>query len=87
MNELEAFNKIKDEIYWEDSPTTIFSKECVIVEKALKALEILKRTALHLVSLEEETIDNTPTYAFYDAELFSSVDLTKEEYDLLKEVL
>ena len=87
MNALEEFDKIKNECYWDDMPIVIFPKECVIVEKALKALEILKRTALHLVSLEEETIDNTPTYAFYDAELFSSVDLTKEEYDLLKEVL
>lgn len=56
--------------------------------KELKALEIIKRTALKLVSLEDDTtICRKGRYAFYDNELYKSEDLTKEEYDLLKEVL
>ena len=56
--------------------------------KELKALEIIKRTAMKLVSLEDDTtICKKGRYAFYDSELYQSVDLTKEEYDLLKEVL
>lgn len=64
--------------------------ECVwsSIEKELKAFEIIKRTALKLVSLEDDTtICKKGRYAFYDAELYGSKDLTKDEFDLLKEVM
>ena len=58
------------------------------IDKKLKALEIIKRTAMKLVSLEDDTtICVKGRYAFYDNELYKSEELTQEEYDLLKEVL
>ena len=59
------------------------------IEKDLQALEIIKRTAMKLVSLEdsESGICVNGRYAIYDNELYQSIDITKEEYDLLKEVL
>ena len=64
------------------------TSERAIIEKELKALEIIKRTALKLVSLEDETtICPKGGYAFYDGELYQYEELTKDEFDLLKEVL
>ena len=64
------------------------AEDYALVEKELKALEIIKRTAIKLVSLEDDTtICKKGRYAFYDNELYQSIDLTQEEYDLLKDVL
>lgn len=104
MNGLEALERIKSNSTTEVATLAgyvgepvhyAYKKEFAIIKKELKdgekykkVLEILKRTALRLVSLEDETtICKKGRYAFYDGELYGSVDLTKEEYDLLKEVL
>lgn len=89
MNGLEALKRIRQET----APNTYckdFDKEecCNTIEKELKALEIIKRTALKLVSLEDETtICPKGGYAFYDGELYQYEKLTKDEFDLLKEVM
>ena len=91
MTSLETFYMFCDEINacvnsGGIGPIDIRKKE--IIEKQLKALEIIKRTALKLVSLEDDTtICRKGRYAFYDSELYLSEDVTKEEYNLLKEIL
>ena len=54
-----------------------------IIEKKLKAFDIIKQNRMFYLH------DDMPqgTYRIYDCELYSYYDLTKEEYDLLKEVL
>lgn len=91
--ELEAFNKIvslKDEL--EDivyelpscfDTTELAGDEESIVEKGLKALDIIKKKGLYWDIQYEGEND----YRAWDSELYKSVKLTKEEYDLLKEVL
>ena len=70
------------------SERAIIEKELKDGEKNKKVLEIIKRTALKLVSLEDETtICPKGEYAFYDGELYQYEKLTKDEFDLLKEVL
>lgn len=83
---LEAFN---DLIYnYEHLEKEQFNKDCKIVINELKAFEIIKRTAMKLISLEDDTtICRKGRYAIYDNELYQSIDITKEEYELLKEVL
>ena len=55
--------------------------------RELKALEIIKRTALRLVSIDDGELCGEGNYAFFDNELYQCAKLTQEEYDLLKEVL
>lgn len=81
---LEALKRIRQET----CPATYipdFDKEecCKIIEKELKALEIIKKHPMFYLH------DDLPqgTYRMYDCELYSHYDLTKEEYHLLKEVL
>ena len=61
-----------------------FGKEIEIIEKELKVLEIIKDKVMNsfLVSLESDR-----GYRIYDAEGYEYIEITKEEYDLLKEVL
>lgn len=51
--------------------------------KMSKALEIIKKYPMF--SLHDDLPQGT--YRIYDCELYSHYDLTKEEYDLLKEIL
>ena len=52
------------------------------IEQELKALDIIKKHPMFYLH------DDLPegTYRMYDCELYSHYDLTKEEYDLLKEM-
>ena len=81
---LEALEKIVDEIKWthNDGKTlTRFDKEQVdIIEKELKALEILKNKKTDINLLLNNGLD------FYNS-CFYPRKLTQEEYELLKEVL
>ena len=86
MNELEAFDKIKNECYWDDMPIVIFPKECIIVEKALKALEVLKKKNVNVKLIK--TLESLEEYNNMHADLRSKFpELTQDEFDLLKEVL
>jgi hypothetical protein len=95
MNGLEALDYLLDkqeklEKYGSSGTISVSKqRECLnAIEKELKAFEIIKRTALRLVSLEDETtICPKGKHAFYDGELYQYEELTKDEFDLLKEVL
>ena len=54
--------------------------------KKLKALEIIKKKVMPLVSLDDGEICKGH-YRVYDAELYLHNELTEEEYEILKEVL
>jgi hypothetical protein len=54
--------------------------------KSLKALEIIKEKVMPLVNLDEGELCKDH-YRVYDGELYMYTELTKEEYDLLKEAL
>ena len=60
-----------------------FGDDYKIIEKELKALEIIKDKC-YFFSLED---CGNETYRVYDNELYRFNELTKEEYELLKEVL
>ena len=75
--------KALDEIKWYhiDSDGTV--ERCEIIEKELKALEIIKRTSVNPIhiqySKDYNDFQNNIVYAYERV-------LTKEEFDLLKEV-
>lgn len=84
MNALDEFRIIKDEIYWEDSPSSIFPKECLIVEKRLKALEVLKKKTVNVKLVK--TLGSLEEYNNMYADSRSKFpELTQDEFDLLKE--
>lgn len=85
---LDALKRIRQET----CPATIipdFDKEecCKIIEKELKALEIMKDTLG--IFLYETTEDNKlgETHYYIDIAHCCSYQIAKEQYDLLKEVL
>ena len=81
MNELtplQAFNNI------DVDTKNNYVDEFIIIQKALKALEIIKEKG-NFLCLDYSEYENK--YYIYDAELYIHNELTKEEYDLLKEVL
>lgn len=63
--------------------------ECieVVAEKKLKALEIIKEKVMPFVELVDRTNYKENCYRVYDNEGYEYTNITKEEYDLLKEVL
>ena len=79
---LEALKELSDELYYcndkEMSKTHIESR--LIVEKELKALEIIKKKA-NIVLLDELNDEH------YWLDIACNTKLTQEEYDLLEEVL
>ncbi len=89
LKEYEEMKAIKGTTTFDKAIEDTLINTCPNVAKKLKALEIIKRTAMKLVSLEdsESGICFNGRYAIYDNELYQSIDITKEEYDLLKEVL
>ena len=85
--ELEALEKIVDTYYIDN-----MDKEISIIEKALKALEIIKEKNVNIRALKSwnKTYKGKLTYQNY-LDILEDCDLgeklTQEEYDLLKEVL
>ena len=95
MKALEALKRLKQET----CPATYmpdFNKLecCDIVEKELKALEIIKNKGVNVLNFIPHFIISKPEYDEYQYYLdnvekysFSAFLLTKEEFNLLKEVL
>ena len=85
--ELEALNKIKKCLFWSDDGL----KKIDIIEKALKALEIIKKLSMETLSELLFFIRNSKGATYEEfAEWFGTetpIVITREEYDLLKEVL
>lgn len=69
-----------------DNDTTV--EDCLewynIVATALRALDIIKKKG-NFISLEYDKYDDK--YYIYDNEYYMHNEITKEEYDLLREVL
>lgn len=85
--ELEAFVIVKNTLikYPDDSAIyEVQNKSLGIIEKGLKALEIIKEKGIILQFIKE-----TYTVEQYNAGVFGTLvkPLTQEEFDLLKEVL
>ena len=64
-----------------------WKKCCEVNQKQKQILEVLKKSAMELVSLEIEDFGKGKLYRVYDGELYMHIDLTKEEFNLLKEWL
>ena len=56
-----------------------------IIEKSLKALEIIKKKRL-LWGIEYQPYKEIGDYRAWDNEFYESIELTPEEYELLKEI-
>ena len=67
-----------------DGMCALQSNDYKIVEDELKALEIIKKKG-NFISLEYDEFNGK--YYIYDSELYMHNEITKEEYDLLKEIL
>ncbi len=63
--------------------------EFAIIEKSLKALEILKKKRIDIESFYTTFIENAYNYNFYVISYgtYGKYKLTQEEFNLLKEVL
>ena len=78
---LEALEKIKKEYFVDGRLPLIDRVRFELIEKELKALEIIKAKAS--IDLLEELNDDEPHWL----DIGCSTKLTQEEYDLLKDVL
>lgn len=90
MKGLEALEEIKIVNYYEDDEYADddylgIRKEIKIIEKELKALEIIKNHELADTLFSYLKVDKTPNE--WNWGLPKKMQLTQEEYDLLKEVL
>ena len=83
---LDAIEKLRQLLVYEMDDIN-FMNEVETIEKELKALEIIKNTLG--ISLYETTNDNKlrETHYYIDIGHCCSYLITKEQYDLLKEVL
>ena len=88
--ELKAFEIVKAEIIaknGEDFQLELDEKlyqSLEIIEKSLKALEIIKEKG-NFINLEH--VEDNDKFYIYDNEYYMRNEITKEEYELLKEVL
>ena len=83
MKGLEALEKIRQ--FHKDWKLLFNKKELDIIEKELKALEIIKKKRVDIKDLINE-FDWSDGLTSYN-ERTNHIPLTQEEYDLLKEVL
>ena len=99
MKGLEALNKIAN-IKMKEQYKTIkggcfvyrvvsddYSKELKIIEKELKALEIVKNKRVDIVGVLIYAFNQENGCEFYNSYMSKEIELTQEEYDLLKEIL
>ena len=98
MNGLEAFYRQKELIeHYTDLDVSNWLGDFNEIEKELNALKIIKDKAMILLNLEEEdwdvwdngirTGEVVHKYLVYDNECYEHIELTKDEFDLLREVL
>lgn len=77
LTPLKALEEIR-----EDCDCGAFQRRCDIIEKALKALEIIKKKSVNVSAL-----NNSSYIGEYNYQRVECRHLTKEEYELLKEEL
>ena len=88
MTGLEALERIENEYSIEE--TVFYKEDFKQVRKELKALEIIKKKSVwvgRLKSLFRKYNNNLDVLRFYNAKMWVDYQLTKEEFNLLKEVL
>ena len=82
--ELEAWKRVRESAENADGDAAVYEiGDCDIVEKELKALEIIKEKEVNVYDFKE--YESKYEYNKHTKEEFQ--ELTQEEYDLLKEVL
>ena len=81
MTGLDALKEINKVI-----PYAHITNEYKIIEKELKALEIIKEKRVDIEFLFEEWEEQSE-YALENYNMNHEIELTKEEFDLLKEIL
>ena len=84
----EALERIENEYSIEE--TVFYKEDFKQVRKELKALEIIKKKSVwvgRLKSLFRKYNNNLDVLRFYNANMWVDYQLTKEEFNLLKEVL
>ncbi|MBO7713191.1 MAG: hypothetical protein J6S85_06445 [Methanobrevibacter sp.] len=77
---LEALKDLREVKGWNNDE---FERRLDIIEKSLKALEIIKEKQVYIRAL----LAYKNNLAFYNEDMSESRKLTKEEFNLLKEVL
>ena len=88
MTGLEALERIENEYSIEE--TVFYKEDFKQVRKELKALEIIKKKSVwvgRLKSLFRKYNNNLDVLRVYNANMWVDYQLTKEEFNLLKEVL
>ena len=88
MTGLEALERIENEYSIEE--TVFYKEDFKQVRKELKALEIIKKKSVwvgRLKSLFRKYNNNLDVLRLYNANMWVDYQLTKEEFNLLKEVL
>ena len=96
MTGLEALDKLAKQIELdEDVDFWEIRNAHLLVEKSLKALEIIKEKNVNMFGFKRDIkqLGNRFTYKYYQSNLgnyhsgFDIQELTEEEFDLLKEIL
>ena len=88
---LEAFNRILGNDYFNVIISSRingkrqYANDVAIVQKELKALEIIKKKDIHKTMLS--LTQSADEYNHFIDDVSEEMQLTQEEYDLLKEVL
>ena len=88
MTAFEALKEIKKGIsygFYDGKSLGYYKKHFELIKKELEALEIIKENVMSFVSLEYEDYCNE--YRVYDNEMYQYKILSKEKFNLLKEVL
>ena len=88
MTGLEALERIENEYSIEE--TVFYKEDFKQVRKELKALEIINKKSVwvgRLKSLFRKYNNNLDVLMLYNAKMWVDYQLTKEEFNLLKEVL
>ena len=88
MTGLEALERIENEYSIEE--TVFYKEDFKQLRKELKALEIIKKKSVwvgRLKSLFRKYNNNLDVLRVYNANMWVDYQLTKEEFNLLKEVL
>ena len=89
MTGQEALKTIKIKCHPNSNPSPLVDNALDIVEKSLKALEIIKGKRIDIESFYTSFIEGDYDYNFYEIRYgtYGKYELTEEEFNILKEVL
>ena len=89
MTGQEALKTIKIKCHPNSNPSPLVDNALDIVEKSIKALEIIKGKRIDIESFYTSFIEGDYDYNFYEIRYgtYGKYELTEEEFNILKEVL